>query len=180
MKKLFIAVALAVSLSLGGCGMVRQTFGLDAEVSNPFAVATQPDTHVLAAYGLITIALEEAATLAENPETPDRVVLAIARAAPIAKSSADLARTTALEYRRARVAYERARDAGLEEQTALLATATQSAFRLTQVLTQLKTDLATLQRAIVGARGDPATVDEANAELNSAGTVLTAVVQQQP
>lgn len=177
MKKLFIAVALAVSLSLGGCGAVRQTLGLDAEVSNPFSVTTQPDTHVLAAYGLITIALEEAATLAENPETPDRIVLAIARAAPIAKASADAARTTALEYRRARIAYERARELGLEEQAALLATATQTAFRLTQVLTQLKDDLNVLQRAIAGANGDVSTVEEVRQEIDAAGATLDAVVR---
>lgn len=168
-KRFTMAIAAAaMALSMGGCAQVRDWFGLEGEASNPLEVAESVDVKVLAAYGIVTIALEEAATVAENPATPDSVVLAIARAAPAVKGAADTARTAALEYRRARVAYEAARDAGLDNQAALLTAATQAGMRVTSTVAELRQALERMKSAFVRGNADTTTVEDAETLL--AGT----------
>lgn len=169
-----IAAAALMALSLGACTQVRGWFGLDGEQANPFEAAESADVKVLAAYGIVTIALEEAAVVAENPSTPDAVVLAIARVAPSVKASADIARTAALEYRRARVAYEQARDAGLDTQTGLLVAVTQAGTRVSSTITDLRANLERLKSAFVRGHADPSNVEDASGELQQAQTLLAA------
>lgn len=166
MKKIFAAIAVAAALSVGGCAQVKDF--VQADIQNPIAASTQPDTRVLAAYGLITIALEEAAILAENPDTPTPVVQALARVAPVVAEAADLSQIAAIEYRQARDAYEDARARGSSDQQALLTTVISRGLHAQNMVGILRTQLDDLQRAFRQARQDDLTIDQADAILATA------------
>ena len=166
-RRVALAAALACFAVAGGCSQVGSWLGQgDREIANPLGEADLVDTKVLASYGLVTIALEEAAIIAENPATPDRVVLAISRAAPAVLASANVARTAAVEYRYARIAYESAQAAGGNDTATLMLALTQAGLRLNAAVASLKADLDVLRRAL--GRSESQALTEANARLEGA------------
>lgn len=164
MKKFLVALG-ALAL-LGGCAQIQSVTGFT--YANPVQAATQPDTRVLAAYGLVTIALEEAADIAENPATPTPVVEYLARYSPVLKEAADLTQIAAIEYREAMQVYEAARDAGLPEQQALLSTALARGIHAVNMVGLLRTQLDEFNSAFRRAGASRTTLNQADAILATA------------
>lgn len=75
-----------------------------ASIPNPVGKAENLETQAWAAYGVTTVALEAAADIAEDPETPDGVVAQIKRYAPAAAASANALRDGAQLYAQAQAA----------------------------------------------------------------------------
>lgn len=179
LRSLLLAFALSSGLAVAGCSQLSSWFGGEAPLADPFQAADYADTRVLAGCGLTAIVLEEAASLVENPATPDQVVDVVARIAPVLKESCDAAQFAAVEYRLARDSYEQAKAAGLPEQAALLQVAVGKGVRVAELVSVTRAHLSDLSAAFEGVRAPSARIEQADALFEESQALLGVAVSEE-
>ncbi len=132
---------ISLGVSVSGCAAISEYSGRDIQVVNPIPDGASVEQAAYASFSAYSVAVNEVADLAEDPNTPEEVVTVLAKAAQTTAPLAKTMKEAFQAYGAVRAKIQVAEDAGLPRDEALFAQAAALLFEAEQAYREAKPEI---------------------------------------